>query len=665
MLKVTFFGVPQIHHNYNALTGAVNGRCLALFAYLALSEQPQARSHLADLLSFEIGEQQARQNLRYVLYDLRKLLGDYLIVTRETVAFAHHKPCWVDANIFTKYLTLDTTVDNPTLLQGVLQLYQGELLTGFAIQNAPDFDGWLSQQRRQFHNQAVQTLLLLSERLLSDGDYAGGLTATRRLLQLEPWHEAAHRLQMRLLAYSGQRLTAINHYEICRQMLQTELGIEPEATTTQLLRAIETGVLTPPAAPVSKPKPLAVQVNWDAVPAGIGIGGRDDELAQLHHWLADPQRQVIGLFGLAGLGKSALAAELMARLVEGTTATEEARPDACAVILWSTLTTFPTLAHLLQEWLSRLTQTTDPQLNQLLPPPPLLAGEPLAAVETLLQQLLIQLRRRRVLLVVDEGEALYGRCGALIHYQPGWEAFDELLRRLADNEHCSCLLFLSRITPLSWEPLARRCSTVRTLTLAGLTMAASVALLRTSGDCPPALLQALAAQSAGHPQTLVAMRDLLAAFGSDLLVTALQEPYLVSAFGQILADHFVRLTSLEQTLLSHLACLSTPPTVATLWQQISHTGTLFTYLEALQSLQRHHWLLPSRPGAALFLPPLVKRFMEQQISASAENRVRMSLPLSPETAIQYRLQQSIAASKVAATKSDYDDPMPTKLRLLK
>ena len=64
MLKAIFFGVPQIYHNHDALTGTLSGCCLALFAYLALANQPQDRGHLADLLWSEIGEQQARQNLR-------------------------------------------------------------------------------------------------------------------------------------------------------------------------------------------------------------------------------------------------------------------------------------------------------------------------------------------------------------------------------------------------------------------------------------------------------------------------------------------------------------------------------------------------------------------------------------------------------------------------
>lgn len=623
MLKAVLFGAPQVHHNHKVLTGTLSGRCLALFAYLALSEQPQARGHLADLLWSEIGEQQARQNLRYVLYDLRKLVGDYLIVTRDTVAFAHHQPCWIDAKVFTKHLTLDDTVVDLALLQGVLQLYQGELLTGFAIQNAPGFEEWLSAQRRYFHEQTVQAFLLLADRALAAGDYASGLTASRCLLQLEPWREEAYRMQMRLLAYSGHRLEALALYATCRQAVQAEFGVEPEEATIHLREAIATGELISSAPPAAKPKSPALQVNWDAIPTLNNLVGRDVELAQLHHWVVNPQQRLIGLFGFAGQGKSVLGAELVADLAEAATTNAQPAPAAIEVILWATLTTFPTLAHLLQEWMTQLTALLACRNKQPLFLQPALTLAPVewhAPLETLFQQLLAQLRRHRILLIIDAGEALYGHTGALTQYQPGWEAFDELLRRLADNEHRSCLLFLSRITPPCWETLARRCSAVRTLPLTGLAVEPSVTLLRMGNDSPPHLLQALATQCAGHPQTLIALRELLHIFGCELLASAWQEPNLVGAFLRTLADHFACLSPLEQTILLHLTLLPTPSTAASLWQQIPHTSTLIAYLEALQTLQRHHWLLPSCPGAPLLLAPLAQRFMAQHVLASSPER---------------------------------------------
>jgi DNA-binding SARP family transcriptional activator len=56
----------------------------------------------------------------------------------------------------------------------------------------------------------------------------------RRCLELEPWHEEAHRALMILLARGGNRPAALAQYDICRQMLAAELALESAAETTAL-----------------------------------------------------------------------------------------------------------------------------------------------------------------------------------------------------------------------------------------------------------------------------------------------------------------------------------------------------------------------------------------------------------------------------------------------
>lgn len=631
MLKAIFFGTPQIQYN-NTLSGVLTGRSLALFTYLAMADQPQDRSRLADLLWSDVGEQQARQNLRYVLYDLRKFVGDYLLVTRSTIAFNHQRINWIDAKVLTTYLANEQTMADPALLQSVLQLYQNEFLAGFYIQNAPGFEAWLIQQRQQFHGQVVQALLLLSERCLTQGDYAAGLTATRRLLQLEPWQETAHRHQMRLLAYSGQRLEALAQYAACCRVLQAEYGVEPEVATTQLFHAIEAGELTLPQVQPIDWKQYTVQVNWDAIPQHSRLVGRDAELAQLHRWLVDERRQVIGLFGLAGQGKSAVGAELVTRLAESSTAATGPYATGIEVIIWSTLTTIPSLVHLLQEWLQQLTLAERDKGAQFITAPTHVApmttmnADPSGVLETFLRQLLAHLRHRRVLLIVDAGEALHTGSSSVDMYQPGWEAFDELVRRLAENEHCGCLLLLSRITPASWDPLARRCSTTRTLTLSGLSVEAGVALLQVGRHVPDNLLQALAKQYAGHPQSLVKLQELIHTFGGDLLrPSQLEAAVLAGELFRTLQRYFARLSAVEQMILLQLVLMSSPQTAGALWQHMPSDGMMMVFLEALQTLQRHHLLLTDHLGSGLVLPPLVRRFVEQHLVTTLAQEIIESL----------------------------------------
>ena len=62
------------------------------------------------------------------------------------------------------------------------------------------------------------------------------------LVELESWCESAHRQCMRALVASGQPGAALVQYRKCRQVLATELGVEPGPETQALYDRIRVGV---------------------------------------------------------------------------------------------------------------------------------------------------------------------------------------------------------------------------------------------------------------------------------------------------------------------------------------------------------------------------------------------------------------------------------------
>ncbi len=84
----------------------------------------------------------------------------------------------------------------------------------------------------------------LYERLIDEAATAGQLDAAiayaQRLLQLDALHEPTHRQLMRLLALAGQRSAALAQYEICRQLLSSEIDVAPDEMTTALYERIRT-----------------------------------------------------------------------------------------------------------------------------------------------------------------------------------------------------------------------------------------------------------------------------------------------------------------------------------------------------------------------------------------------------------------------------------------
>ncbi|MFN8489915.1 MAG: BTAD domain-containing putative transcriptional regulator [Caldilineaceae bacterium] len=354
-LELTLFGSPRLKLGGQDIPYKIPGKALALFIYLAVTGKPQQRDVLADLLWSEYANQEARNNLRYQLPDLRQALGHYLIITPQTIGFNRQNSYWLDVEILRTTLAAGVRPVNPQILQAALDLYQAEFLAGFTVRNAPVFEAWMVRQREELHQSAVQGLYTLAELYQQQGDYRAGLATTQRLLHWEPWCEKGHRLQMQLLAARGQRAAALAQYALCRQVLMDELGVAPETETVTLAEQIRAGSLPGKSleahAFVSKQKqahkssaPLVTPSAYRAIlppkhnlPAQLtALLGREQEIAELRAKLLEPEQRLITLVGEGGVGKTRLALAVAQSMFDGggwplaAEATAQAAPPAKA-----------------------------------------------------------------------------------------------------------------------------------------------------------------------------------------------------------------------------------------------------------------------------------------------------------------------------------------------
>src|SRR5262245_10283673 len=83
-LRLTLLGFPQISLDEQILMFA-RRRAVALLVYLVVTGRPHRRETLVGFLCDQGARENARVQLRNALADLTSLLGDYLIVTRQTV----------------------------------------------------------------------------------------------------------------------------------------------------------------------------------------------------------------------------------------------------------------------------------------------------------------------------------------------------------------------------------------------------------------------------------------------------------------------------------------------------------------------------------------------------------------------------------------------------
>jgi DNA-binding SARP family transcriptional activator len=73
---------------------------------------------------------------------------------------------------------------------------------------------------------------------LFHSDFESGIDHANQLLRWDKARERTHYDLMRLYALAGERTAALNQFELCRSILQEELGVEPAAQTVALYNTL-------------------------------------------------------------------------------------------------------------------------------------------------------------------------------------------------------------------------------------------------------------------------------------------------------------------------------------------------------------------------------------------------------------------------------------------
>jgi len=312
-LSILLLGPLQVLLDGRPLSGFATEKTRALLAYLAAErDRAHSRSALAGLLWPDQPEDKARQNLRQTLLYLRQTLGKELADTlleaeRESVQFDAQHRVTVDIAQFValdeacrqhRHRRPDACLPCIRRLMQLVALYRGDFLSNLQVDDSDLYEEWALPRREWFRRRMVEALIVLTQYEERRGNYAQARRYAQRQVELEPWHEEAHRALMRLLALDGQRSAALAQYRTCRKMLARELAVEPTDETTALYEQIHADTLQTQAPCNNLSRPATVFV------------GRHDELNELAERLADPDCRLITLIGPGGIGKTRLAMQV-------------------------------------------------------------------------------------------------------------------------------------------------------------------------------------------------------------------------------------------------------------------------------------------------------------------------------------------------------------------
>src|SRR5262245_32317493 len=207
---------------------------LALLAYLAAATPRgfQRRDTLLALFWSERDAEHARAALSDALYALRRTLGDGVILRRgdEEVGLAPDR-FWCDVAAFEDAAAAGRA-------EAASDLYRGDLLAGFHLSDALEFERWLEESRARFRDGATHAAWSLAWDNECSGRIPIAVRWARRGLALAPYDEAGVRRLMALLDRKGDRAEAVREYDQFTRRLAADLELEPSAETVALVEAI-------------------------------------------------------------------------------------------------------------------------------------------------------------------------------------------------------------------------------------------------------------------------------------------------------------------------------------------------------------------------------------------------------------------------------------------
>jgi hypothetical protein len=265
-----------------------------------------------------------------------------------------------------------------------------------------------------------------------------------------------------------------------------------------------------------------------------------------------------------------------------------------------------------------------------------------------LSKLMECLQSNRCLLILDNVEAILsgGQAGQC---RPGYEGYGQLLKRLGEVPHISCVLFTSREKPREIVPLEGDRTEVRSLLLKGLNSIEGQELFQQKGQFTGTeeQWQLLIEHYGGNPLALK-----MVAAGTQELFNGKIAPVLeyvkhgILIFDDIrdlLERQFQRLSATEEEVMYWLAINREPVTIADLASDIVTSSSQRQLPPAIKSLLQRS--LIEKSGEHFFLEPVVMEYTTQRLVE------QVCQELIGEESVRLRLFQTHALMK--ATAKDY------------
>ncbi|MEM8612926.1 MAG: BTAD domain-containing putative transcriptional regulator [Cyanobacteria bacterium P01_H01_bin.105] len=344
-----------------------------------------------------------------------------------------------------------------------------------------------------------------------------------------------------------------------------------------------------------KTEPFSCSVDWGEAPDVTTFYGRQQELATLTQWLTIDRCRVVGIFGMGGIGKTALAAKLVETMLNTANC-------PFTHIIWRSLRNAPSLLEMLEELVPFLSNQQDTEATP--------------------KRLLYWLRQSACLLVLDNTETLLqgnadptqtphqeSRAG---FWRTGYEDYGHLLQLLAETRHQSSVILTSREKPAIVGTLEGVDLQVHSLHLGGSSEAAQSLLTAKGLIGSESEKQTLGDRLGNSPLALkIVATSINSLFEGNIGLFLAEDTLLFNGAKQLLDQHFERLTSLETKLMVWLAINRDWTSIADLMTDIYPPCSKSQLLETLESLSWRS--LIEQQGKTYTQQPVVMEYVTEHL----------------------------------------------------